>query len=665
MRVGPQQSDASSRTAQSRTRRRYESPRRVQHAAQTRAEVLDAAIRLFGENGWAGTGMRDVARVAGVAVETVYSNFGSKPELLLAALDVAVVGDIQPIPLGERPEFAALGRGSLSARARAAAQLIREINERSSGIGRALREAAAGDAELAKRLTEGEERRRINVEPGRAPHRRASDHRHRTRRVVGRGEHGGVSAAGGPDGVERDALRGVAGRHDRSSVAAGGKGEAMTGVRDAPADTRMMGIVHDALRRDFGRAIDVLSTAPYPDGGQRTAIGDHVGWMMSFLHAHHHGEDAGLWPLVRERNPQAATLLDAMEADHVRVAPLVEACDGAAHDYRSTASDETRVALLGALRGLCEVLLPHLEREEHETMPLVSVTISAAEWHAIDQQYYIKPKSLPQLGFEGHWLLDGLDPERSHVVVHEVPPIPRFVLVHGFARRYRQRATACWGPSDGNAVSRPNSYGPAAKSPRRIPRTGHVDTVVAAPIVAVWNVVTDVTRVGEWSHECRSVEWLDGATDAEPGRAFAARTRRALGRGAASTKSSSPTNRARSRGEPSPLVAFPTAACGASSSRPSTTGRASRSRSRSSEHRRCSPLSTRSSFQHTADAARASPTTCAGSARSLPRTYAGTSLTRRCAEPAGCRWASGDKTWTAGSPDRSTWPGHTRRHGCS
>ena len=138
----------------------------MQHAAQTRAEVLDAAIRLFGENGWAGTGMRDVARVAGVAVETVYSNFGSKPELLLAALDVAVVGDIQPVPLGERPEFAALGRGSLSARARAAARLIREINERSSGIGRALREAAAGDAELAKRLTEGEERRRINVDQG-------------------------------------------------------------------------------------------------------------------------------------------------------------------------------------------------------------------------------------------------------------------------------------------------------------------------------------------------------------------------------------------------------------------------------------------------------------------------------------------------------------------
>ncbi|WP_420838018.1 SRPBCC family protein [Antrihabitans stalactiti] len=33
----------------------------------------------------------------------------------------------------------------------------------------------------------------------------------------------------------------------------------------------------------------------------------------------------------------------------------------------------------------------------------------------------------------------------------------------------------------------------------------------AAPDV-VWRILTDVTRVHEWSHECRRVRWLDGAT---------------------------------------------------------------------------------------------------------------------------------------------------------
>ena len=138
----------------------------MEAAAQTRAAVLAAATPLFGERGWAGPGMRDVASAAGVAVETVYSNFGSKVDLLLAALDVAVVGDADPVPLGDRPEFAELGRGSTAARARAAARLVLQIHERTSGIGKALREGAGGDPELAKRLDEREARRRVNVADG-------------------------------------------------------------------------------------------------------------------------------------------------------------------------------------------------------------------------------------------------------------------------------------------------------------------------------------------------------------------------------------------------------------------------------------------------------------------------------------------------------------------
>lgn len=43
---------------------------------------------------------------------------------------------------------------------------------------------------------------------------------------------------------------------------------------------------------------------------------------------------------------------------------------------------------------------------------------------------------------------------------------------------------------------------------------------MAAPVEAVWRVVSDVTRTGEWSHECHSVHWLGGATSAVPGARF-------------------------------------------------------------------------------------------------------------------------------------------------
>ena len=140
---------------ESRPRRAYQSPRRQQQAVNTRAEVLDAALLLFADRGWAGTGMRDVAREAGVSVETVYANFRSKSDLLMAAIAVGVVGDAEPVALADRPEFLAIGRGGRQARARAAAHLVTEILQRNGSMIRVLREAAASDPEAARLLRRG------------------------------------------------------------------------------------------------------------------------------------------------------------------------------------------------------------------------------------------------------------------------------------------------------------------------------------------------------------------------------------------------------------------------------------------------------------------------------------------------------------------------------
>lgn len=147
-------------------RRPYRSPRRRQQAAETRALVLAAATSLFAERGWSATGMRDIAKESGVAVETVYANFGSKTDLLLTAIDVGVVGDTEPVPLSLRPEFAALGVGSFADRIGAAARLLTGINRRSWGLRRALNEAAGSEPELASKLHELERRRRDNISQG-------------------------------------------------------------------------------------------------------------------------------------------------------------------------------------------------------------------------------------------------------------------------------------------------------------------------------------------------------------------------------------------------------------------------------------------------------------------------------------------------------------------
>ena len=55
---------------------------------------------------------------------------------------------------------------------------------------------------------------------------------------------------------------------------------------------------------------------------------------------------------------------------------------------------------------------------------------------------------------------------------------------------------------------------------KQIPRGSRVEVEVPAPVDAVWRVITDVTRTGEWSHECRRVAWLDGAAEASYGARF-------------------------------------------------------------------------------------------------------------------------------------------------
>lgn len=43
---------------------------------------------------------------------------------------------------------------------------------------------------------------------------------------------------------------------------------------------------------------------------------------------------------------------------------------------------------------------------------------------------------------------------------------------------------------------------------------------IAAPPELVYDLITDVTRMGEWSPECYRCEWLDGATAAATGARF-------------------------------------------------------------------------------------------------------------------------------------------------
>ena len=83
-------------------KRRYHSPRRRAQAAATRKEILEAAQRLFEQQGYAATTMAAIAAEAGVALKTVYVAFETKSGVLRALWNLLLRGDEGDAPVAER-----------------------------------------------------------------------------------------------------------------------------------------------------------------------------------------------------------------------------------------------------------------------------------------------------------------------------------------------------------------------------------------------------------------------------------------------------------------------------------------------------------------------------------------------------------------------------------
>jgi hypothetical protein len=143
-------------------------------------------------------------------------------------------------------------------------------------------------------------------------------------------------------------------------------------------------------------------------------------------------------------------------------------------------------------------------------MPVVAASITEAQWQEWDQKYNVKPLRPLELADTGLWILDSLDESDRATVTGLVPPVPRWIITHLLAARYRRAAYRRWRL--------------AAHNPYRTPQPGQVETTTTASPEAVWAVLADVTRVSEWSHECRSVRWLDGSQPG-PGARFRGRNK--------------------------------------------------------------------------------------------------------------------------------------------
>ena len=136
-------------------KRRYDNSRRLAQVRASRLRVIDAAKKLFLEQGYPATTLESVADAAEVALPTLYRLFGSKRALLTAVLETSFVGDDEPVSFADRPAVqAALAEPDPAKLIDKFAAIAREFMDRSSGILHVLATAAQVDPEAADLLAD-------------------------------------------------------------------------------------------------------------------------------------------------------------------------------------------------------------------------------------------------------------------------------------------------------------------------------------------------------------------------------------------------------------------------------------------------------------------------------------------------------------------------------
>ena len=135
---------------------------RAEQAEQTRQRIIAAAQSLFLSRGYAGASLQAIAAAAGVAVETVYSRFRNKANLLAAILEKAIIPSDDGQDIFDLPEIDQIRTTTDQQRQlQLLAAFSRGILQRTHLAHHILRSAAEVDdhaAQLRKRDTE----RRLN-----------------------------------------------------------------------------------------------------------------------------------------------------------------------------------------------------------------------------------------------------------------------------------------------------------------------------------------------------------------------------------------------------------------------------------------------------------------------------------------------------------------------
>jgi hypothetical protein len=188
-------------------------------------------------------------------------------------------------------------------------------------------------------------------------------------------------------------------------------------------DVTDMYAVHGVFRDTLGAAPQLVGGIPAGDAARVDQIANYYDNILFFLEAHHEGEEAIVFPRLRERCPDEGALLDSLESEHEEALRLLGSARSSLAAWPGSGGDvAAQAAVADSLEALRSQLEPHLDEEETRALPLCADNILAEEWGQLPGHALA--------GYQGDkvWLILGLirermtDDQRALMLAHMPPP---------------------------------------------------------------------------------------------------------------------------------------------------------------------------------------------------------------------------------------------------
>jgi hemerythrin-like domain-containing protein len=198
------------------------------------------------------------------------------------------------------------------------------------------------------------------------------------------------------------------------------------------ADTREYLVVHECLRVTLDRFI--AATERIEPSKLATLLGSRWALLARSLHHHHEVEDADFFPLIKSARNDAAPLVDRLESEHRDLVAKLDAVDRAVAALEAGPNADTRLAAHDAIKAVRDELVPHLDVEDAQLLPIAADAVPGDVWKQLSEKAF---KSVPKQDLP---IVAGvMDEVVRSLPVERRPPPPPFIVRALIALSWRKR----------------------------------------------------------------------------------------------------------------------------------------------------------------------------------------------------------------------------------